>query len=184
MIQGKKVKLRAVEQKDLPQVTAALNDPGISMPLGGHYFAISLRCEEKWYDNYLANEYQLSSLVIENLQTGEYMGNIGFNDISWKNRKATVGLFLNRRYWSQGYGTDALMALCHFGFTQLNLQRIQLFVYETNKRGIRSYEKCGFQVEVVQKSASYVDGEYVDDLIMGVLVEEFMPIYENYVGNE
>lgn len=181
MILGKKVRLRAVEREDLQKTTSYLNDPGVSMPIGAHYFAISLREEEKWYENYQKNSYQLTSLIIENLETGEHMGHIGFADISWKNRKATVGLFLGQQYWNKGYGTDALMAICNFGFKQLNFQRIQLFVYAFNKRGIRAYEKCGFQVEVIQKQASYVDGRYVDDILMGILAEEFEPIYAQYM---
>ncbi len=36
----------------------------------------------------------------------------------------------------------------------------------------------------MQKEGSYVDGEYVDDILMGVLVEDFLPIYEKYIRNE
>lgn len=182
MIQGKLVRLRAVEKEDLVKTTEMFNKLSVSIPLGA--LGISLKEEEKWYENYLKEDYQLSSLVIENLETGEHMGHIGFNMISWKNRKATVGLFLDEKYWGQGFGTDALMTICYFGFNQLNFQRIQLFVFANNTRGIKLYEKCGFQVEVIQKSASYVDGIYVDDLLMGLLAEEFLPIYEDYQGGQ
>lgn len=181
MIQGILVRLRPVEREDLKKTTAMLNKPAVAINLGGLYFGISLKEEEAWYENHLKEQYQLSSLVIEDLKTGEHLGHIGFNQISWKNRKATVGLFIDENYWGQGFGTDALMTFCHFGFTQLNFQRIQLLVFATNVRGISLYEKCGFQVEVVQKTAVYVDGIYVDQLLMGVLVEEFLPIYEGYM---
>lgn len=182
MIQGKLVKLRAVEREDLRKITTLMNEPEIAIPLGAHYFGINLREEENWYEGYLNSQYQISSFSIEDLQTGEHIGNAGFGSISWKNRKGTVGIFLDKKYWNGGYGTDVMMTLCHYGFTHLNLQRIQLFVYATNKRGIRCYEKCGFQMEVVQRENSYVNGEYLDDLIMGLLVEEFLPIYEKYMG--
>jgi RimJ/RimL family protein N-acetyltransferase len=184
MIQGKLVRLRAVEPEDLPKTVKILNDPEVSIPLGALYLGIALEEEEQWYVNYLKGENHLSSLVIENLETGEHMGHIGFNSIHLKNRKATTGLFLAKEYWGKGYGTDAMMALCHFGFMQMNLQKIQLYVFAPHKRGIRSYEKCGFQTEVVMREHAYVDGRFVDDLIMGVLMEEFMPIYENYMRSE
>ena len=182
MILGKLVRLRAVEREDLTKTTEMLNKHAVAIPLGGLYFGISLREEEAWYENYLKDRYQLSSLVIEDLKTGEHLGHIGFNSISWKNRKATVGLFIDEKYWGQGYGADTLMTFCHFGFAQLNFQRIQLLVFANNARGIHLYEKCGFQVEVVKKAAAYVDGIYVDQLLMGVLVEEFLPIYEEYLA--
>lgn len=183
MIQGKLVKLRAVEPEDVLKTTAMLNDPRVSLTLGGFYFGISLQAEQNWYANYLKKENTLVSLVIENMNTGEHMGHCGFSEISWKNRKGTLGLFLGHEYWGKGYGTDALMALCHFGFTQLNMQRIQLYVYSLNSAAIRVYEKCGFQTEVIMKEHVYLDGEYVDDYLMGVLVEEFLPIYEKYIDH-
>lgn len=183
MLQGKLVRLRAIEREDLPKITALMNDPEVSIPIGGRYLGISLQEEESWYEGYLDARYQTASLSIEDLETGEYIGNCGFGGgISWKNRKGTLGLFLDKKSWSCGYGTDVMMTLCHYGFNQLNLQRIQLFVYGTNLRAQRVYEKCGFQVEVVQRQNNYVDGEYVDNLLMGLLVEEFMPIYEEYMG--
>ncbi|AZR73371.1 hypothetical protein BBF96_08235 [Anoxybacter fermentans] len=184
MIYGKLVKLRPVEREDLPKTTGFLNDPEVSIPLGAKYFGISLKTEENWYRGYLKGDYHFTSLVIENLKTGEHMGHIGFNEVSWKDRKATVGLFLGKEYWGKGYGTDALMSMCHYGFTQLNFQRIQLQVFAFNRRAIRCYEKCGFIVEVVEKNANYINGEYVDNIVMGVLVEEFMPIYEKYIRGE
>lgn len=181
MIQGKLVRLRAVEPEDLPKTVAILNDPDVSIPLGALYLGIALEQEETWYGNYLQSKDYLSSLVIENLETGEHMGHIGLNTINYKNRKATIGLFLGKEYWGKGYGRDAMMALCHFGFMQLNLQKIQLYVFALNKRGIRMYEKCGFQTEVILREHAYVDGRFVDARIMGVLIEEFMPIYEQYM---
>lgn len=184
MIQGKYVRLRAVEPEDLPKIVEMFNNPEVSIPLGAAYLGMALEQEEQWYANYLKGEDQLGSLAITDRLTGEHLGQIGFNQISYKNRTAVIGLFLAPVYWGKGYGTDAMMALCHFGFTQLNLQKIQLNVFAPNRRGIRAYEKCGFQIEAVMRQHSYVDGRFADDLIMGVLVEEFMPIYGRYIGSE
>ena len=183
MILGKYIKLRAVEPADLPRAVAALNDPEISIPLGAHYFGISIAEEERWYENvYLADKNLLSSFVIENRTTGESLGHCGFNKIDWKNRKAVVGLFLHKEFWGKGFGKDVMMTLCNFACAQLNMQKVQLYVFANNTRGIRTYEKCGFQKEVCMRKAVFLDGQWVDDYLMGVLVEEFTPIYEKYMG--
>lgn len=185
MIYGKLVKLRAVEPEDLPKAVEGLNDLEVSVPMGAHYFGTSLLGEQHWYEQiYLKQEHQLVSMVIEDLATGERVGHCGYNKLDWKNRKATVGIFVRKEHWGKGFGKDTLMTLCHFAFAQLNMQKVQLFVFATNEQGIRVYEKCGFQKEVHMQQAAFQDGQYVDDYLMGVLVEEFIPIYEKYMGSE
>jgi len=73
----------------------------------------------------------------------------------------------------QGYGTDALRAICDFGFGQLRLERIELDVYETNLRAIRSYEKAAFVTEGVLRHAQFADGAFQDLRRMSLLREEW-----------
>ncbi len=44
----------------------------------------------------------------------------------------------------------------------LNLHRIELQVYTDNERGIRLYERCGFEVEGTLKDFAFREGRYVD----------------------
>ncbi|MBN1936332.1 MAG: GNAT family N-acetyltransferase, partial [Anaerolineae bacterium] len=63
--------------------------------------------------------------------------------------------------------------LLGFGFHSLNLHRIFLRVHADNARGIRAYEKCGFQHEGCQREAVFKSGRYYDELRMAVLDHEF-----------
>ena len=40
-------------------------------------------------------------------------------------------------------------------------------------RAIRAYEKCGFRREGIIRHDLYVNGEYHDSIIMGILRDEF-----------
>jgi len=40
-----------------------------------------------------------------------------------------------------------MKVLLYYAFTELNLHRIDLDVFEFNRRAIRSYEKAGFKYE-------------------------------------
>jgi RimJ/RimL family protein N-acetyltransferase len=59
------------------------------------------------------------------------------------------------------------------GFRWFNLHRIFLWVIAGNARAIRSYEKCGFKHEGRKREAIFIDGEYEDLLLMGMLAREF-----------
>ena len=76
-------------------------------------------------------------------------------------------------FWSKGYGTDAMGVMLRFGFTELNLHRISLTVFEQNPRGIRSYEKCGFKHEGRIRDFLLRDGKRSDMLHMGILHREW-----------
>ncbi len=59
------------------------------------------------------------------------------------------------------------------GFNTLNLNRIKLFVYETNQRAIQSYKKAGFIEEGRMRQERFINGKYVDAIFMGILRSEW-----------
>ncbi|HIC94568.1 MAG TPA: N-acetyltransferase, partial [Anaerolineae bacterium] len=63
--------------------------------------------------------------------------------------------------------------LLGFAFREMNLHRVYLSVHDYNERAIRCYEKCGFRHEGRLREALFRDGRYHDELMMGILREEF-----------
>ena len=59
------------------------------------------------------------------------------------------------------------------GFENLNLHRLWLRVFKNNQRAIRSYEKAGFTLEGKFREAQYLEGKYVDVMIMSMLYSEW-----------
>jgi [ribosomal protein S5]-alanine N-acetyltransferase len=80
----------------------------------------------------------------------------------------------NRTRISKGYGSEATRLLVRHGFETLNLHRIWLHVYEYNERGIRAYERVGFQREGVLRQDRFYEGRYWNTLVMGILREEWI----------
>ena len=105
---------------------------------------------------------------------GRYIGGARLHEIRWEDRRArlAIGIF-DRRFWSQGYGSEAIRLLLRYGFEDLDLHRIDLRVLEYNLRAIRAYEKCGFVREGVERETALVDGEWHGDVIMSILKHEF-----------
>lgn len=173
MYTGKLIKLRAYEEKDIKQAQAFINDPEIKYYLTPSVpFPVTLEDEKKFINSQSAFK-DTYSFAIETLD-GVYIGGCGLNKVDWKNRSVVVGIFIgDKNYWSKGYGTDAMKVLVDFIFDEMNINRIQLNVYSFNKRAIRSYEKVGFKVEGVLRKALFKAGEYHDDIVMGLLKEEY-----------
>lgn len=111
--------------------------------------------------------------AIETL-AGELIGLCDLRTLNGRSRTATLGITVYKPYWDRGFGTDAVRALCRFGFDEMNLQRIELHVHDTNPRGRRAYEKVGFKEEGRLRRAHFIDGAPVDVVVMGLLSDELI----------
>jgi diamine N-acetyltransferase len=175
MIISDRVRLRAMEKDDLPRFVAWFNDPDVRRNLL-IYKPLSMGQEEKWYQDILNRPIDEHPLCIEVLEGSNWVmiGNTGFLNINTHDRSAEVGISLgNKQFWDQGFGTDSLRLLVDHGFNQMNLNRIYLHVFETNLRGIRCYEKVGFKHEGRLREARFLDGKYIDVLVMSILKHEW-----------
>lgn len=114
---------------------------------------------------------------IRTLEEDTLIGEIGLDVVDWPGRDAFVGLGIGETdYWSKGYGTDAMNVLLRFAFTEVNLKRITLTVFEYNPRAIRSYEKVGFRHEGRKRLLLNREGRRWDELYMGILREEWFAL--------
>ncbi len=76
----------------------------------------------------------------------ELIGMVSCYAIDWKHRSAELGVYIGeRRLWSHGFGTDAIVTLLRHVFNDLGLGSVHLNTYESNARALRSYEKVGFR---------------------------------------
>lgn len=171
MIHGQKTKLRAIEREDISTFVRWFNDPEVRQYLA-MYMPMSMAEEERWFEEQLAD--QSSRIFAIETHEGVHIGNIGLHSIDWKNRKAVLGIVIGEwEYWGQGYGSDAIRTLLGFAFGEMNLHRVYLTVYGCNERAIRCYARSGFRHEGRLREARFSDGRYHDELMMGILREEF-----------
>jgi len=105
------------------------------------------------------------------------LGEINLFVHNWAGRDAFVGLGIGERdFWGKGYGTDVMKIILRYAFTEVNLQRVTLTVFEYNPRAIRSYEKTGFRHEGRMRQFLNREGRRWDMLFMGILRDEWMQI--------
>jgi RimJ/RimL family protein N-acetyltransferase len=171
-MQGKLVRLRGCEKSDVDLLLKWSVDGEVIRWHGPPAFPVTRAQLERDIER-LAEASDARHFAIETL-SGELIGDGGLRAINWVSRKAefyiTIG---DRHYWDRGYGTDALLTFCRFGFDKLNLNRIWLTVLIDNQRAVRCYEKCGFAREGLLRQESYVDGQYRDVYLMALLRGNF-----------
>jgi ribosomal-protein-alanine N-acetyltransferase len=100
--------------------------------------------------------------AIEHRADRKMIGRLNFHHYRPKDASAEIGYALNRRYWGQGYGTEATGRLLHFGFEQMNLHRISAVVLTDNLASIRVLTKIGMRFEGVMREAIAIRGYHED----------------------
>lgn len=174
MLQGDKVRLRALEREDLPQICAFNNDVEVELAGGGDPpYPQSLARLQADFDAAAAKGGRdTTSFVIE--ADDHVIGHCALFHLDAVGQVAELGITIgDKEYWGKGYGRDAITALLGYGFRLLNLRRIWLKVYAGNARAIRAYRACGFVQEGRFRQHVWSNGRYDDVILMGVLREEW-----------
>lgn len=173
-VRGEKVFLRPAERSDIPLFVRWLNDYETSRHLSLRA-PLSVPLEERWFDDMLARQGKDAYHFVICLLTDERpIGTAGLFAIDHLNGNAGFGIMIGESALrGRGNGTDALDAICDFGFGELRLERIWLDVLTGNERARRSYEKAGFSVEGTLRHAYYRSGGYRDALRMSLLRAEW-----------
>ncbi len=172
VIQGKLVRLRPLGPDDLPDLIRWYGDPEVNHWLHqSEYRDVS---EERVRQKFGPGSERESDVrwIIE--ADGRPIGAVRLEGIEAVHGKAELAIVIGEKEcWSHGYGTEASrLALAH-GFHELGLRRVELITDADNERGIRCYEKCGFQREGVLRSHRLRYGAPLDMIVMGVLREDW-----------
>jgi ribosomal-protein-alanine N-acetyltransferase len=103
------------------------------------------------------------------------IGLFGLHSWSKHHRRAEVGYDLAHAEWGQGIGTEAVRVIVHYGFTQMNLNRIEAATIVDNHESVNLLKKLGFRLEGIRRGYSWEeDGAFHDSCMFGLLREAFV----------
>jgi ribosomal-protein-alanine N-acetyltransferase len=104
---------------------------------------------------------------------GRHIGNIKLGFVSPHYHRADIGLMIgDKNSWGKGYATQAIRAVCIYGFDILKLRKIYAGAYAHNIGSIKAFEKLGFQREGIQRKHWEYNGQAEDGISLGLLAEE------------
>ncbi|MEA2137332.1 MAG: [ribosomal protein S5]-alanine N-acetyltransferase [Solirubrobacteraceae bacterium] len=107
-------------------------------------------------------------LVVEHLEAGP-IGISGFSEIARRDRRATIGTWLGRRWWGTGANREVKALMCHLGFELLGLERIGSYTNVAHERSQRALERLGFEREGVLRGYHRHDEQPLDVVVFGLL---------------
>jgi RimJ/RimL family protein N-acetyltransferase len=174
LVAGEKIRLRALTKDDGKTTWSWRNGDDIRQFYSGLPFLVNQEKEEAWLDKILCSDMPLTSFGIEERESSCLIGMSFLKDIDMINRAAEFAIFIgDENARGNGYGREATIKTVDFAFKQLNLNRVFLNVMEENHKAIHIYEKCGFSKEGVLRENIYKNGQYKNQVVMSILINEY-----------
>ncbi|MGH3662634.1 MAG: GNAT family N-acetyltransferase [Micromonosporaceae bacterium] len=176
MLRGGKVGLRARHEDDIPILQAELHDDVVnaSRANGGPWRPTTPGSKQSSFVVDDTDQREASFSVVE-LDDGTLIGAAELWKIDNHNRSVHLGLQMLPSSRGKGYGTDVVAVLCHYGFVVRGLHRLQIETLSDNAAMLRAAERNGFVREGVLRSSGWMMGEFMDEVLLGLLVQDWKP---------
>lgn len=170
---GERIFLSPMAMGDCEKFVEWMNDFGVTDYIGRTAQVLTVAGEMEFLEN--AKDKEATFCIVANENGKEKLiGSISINDINHIHRMGTLGIFIgDSEYRSKGYGAEAINLILEFAFRYMNLNNINLSVYEYNARAIKCYTKVGFKEYGRRRKCIFMNGKYYDRVYMDILAEEF-----------
>ena len=112
---------------------------------------------------------------IKLLETSKMIGWCGFHTWYLKHRRAEVGYGLYEEgFRGLGLMTEALTPIIAYGFSEMQLHRIEAFVGPNNSPSLNLMRKFGFTQEGQLRQHYLKDGKFEDSVVFSLLLKEYL----------
>ncbi|NJB70549.1 diamine N-acetyltransferase [Saonia flava] len=166
ILKGKHINLRALEPTDLDFLYQLENNPslweisGTSAPYSKHVLQLYL-------DNAHRDIYDVKQLRLCICNDDKVLGLIDLFDFDPKNLRAGMGIvILEENDRDKGVGTEAILLLCDYAFSVLNLKQVYVNVLEENSVSLSLFKKLGFEQVGVKKNWILSNGIYKNEVLL------------------
>jgi RimJ/RimL family protein N-acetyltransferase len=167
------VRLRLLAEADVSAITAAVQDPEIPRwttvprPYGEGDARQFLRSAITG----LAAGTDLATAIVD-ADDGRLLGAIGLHGLDPATGRSHAGYWVAAEARRRGAASRALRLLCGYGFEQLGVERIELWIDPQNAASLRVAERVGFRREGLLRSFMPIQGERRDMLMFSLLPGE------------
>jgi RimJ/RimL family protein N-acetyltransferase len=173
VLRGERIGLRARREADIAILHAELYD---DVPTAMRVFPVPWRPilpgVEPPFTIEPPSDVAARFSVVE-LATDELLGHASLWGIDLHHRLAHLGLGFRPAARGRGFGVDVVRTLCYYGFAVHGLHRLQVDTLADNEAMIRTAARCGFVHEGTTRQSGWVAGEFVDEVVMGLLADEW-----------
>ncbi len=144
-LETRRLVIRSFAAGDVTDYAALVADPEV-MKYIGDGFAVDELQARAYVEKCIENEQTLgfARYALELRSANEFIGICGYALID---EYVDFGYRIARKYWGNGYVSEAAQAIIKYGFERLGFESIVAIAYSENKGSIRVIKKLGFEFE-------------------------------------
>lgn len=116
-------------------------------------------------------------LAIARREDDLMVGGINVKDANQINGTFGYGVGLVSEHKGHGYAAEAVLLILRFMFYERRFQKCEAQVYDYNSASISLHRKLGFVEEGRLRRHLFLGGEYHDEIVFGMTVDEFREFY-------
>lgn len=173
-LETQRLLLRPMVYTDAPKIYEYMQDRDIAYNTSLIPYPYPVGAAEAWMEQTWEQAASRESYTFAVVLKAEdrMIGSMGIGQNAAHNR-AEIGYWMGKRYWGQGYASEACRRLIQFGFEDLGLNRIQASYFTRNPASRRVMEKAGMRYEGVLRQYVFKWGEYIDLGFCSILRSEW-----------
>lgn len=126
---------------------------------------------KKYIDSYENSDYYRWAIILKD--SDECIGQIAYFLVDTNNNFAEIEYCIGSDFQCKGFATEATKAVIEYGFSKINLHKVQICTKTINIPSQKVIEKCGFHYEGTLRDYFYMNGEYVGRLYYSILETEY-----------
>lgn len=108
-------------------------------------------------------------------QSHTFIGSVGLHNWNREAHHATLGYDVAPPYGEQGYAEEMTRQVIEFGWTHMNLNRIEADIVQGNSASMKMLQTLGFRHEGVRRQRILKGGKYYDVYLFGLLRHDYTP---------
>lgn len=147
------------------------------------YVPVSDLEHRQWFESIVKNK-SVHIFAIRKAEDNQLIGCTQLHSINHVHRHAEFQIRIGEvAEQGKGYGKQATFLMLYHAFHDLNLERVFLHVFRSNKPALSIYRKIGFKEEGILRRHIFIDDQYIDLVLMGIFKNEInSALYEEYLN--
>lgn len=169
-IETERLIVREHKAEDLEEYHLCVSDPAVMRYIIGFKQTMSVEESQAKLTEAIESAFEVPRvkyfLAITLKDSARYIGSTGGTVVRQEKNSGimAIGYFLNKRFWNQGYATEATRALIGYVFENTGYHKIFACCNAANGASARVMQKCGLEKESLLRLHRYEEGSWQDEL--------------------
>lgn len=171
-LETERLHLRALGMEDAPALLSIFSDRKVTQ----HYdlYPYTTLAEAEALIEFFTESFEVERSIrwgLERKADRILIGTCGF--VTLRRFRGEIGYELGSAYWRKGYMREALTAILDFGFTELDLNRIEALVMLENRASAGLLHSLDFAEEGVLRQYDFFKGAFHDMRLLALLRQDW-----------